>query len=215
MVDQIRVLLVDDHEVVRKGTRAYLDNLPDFDVVGEASSGIEAVRMVEELKPDVILMDLVMPGMDGVESTRRIKSINNSVEIVILTSFQDDSFIFPVLEAGALSFILKDSRLEDVAATLRLAKNKEAVLDPGVTSRVIKKLTGRHEDVPNPFIELTKREMDVLLLIAEGLSNNEIAQELVISENTVKSYVSNILSKLNLSDRTQAAVYAWRKGIVR
>ena len=215
MVDQIRVLLVDDHEVVRKGTRAYLDNLPDFDVVGEASSGIEAVRMVEELKPDVILMDLVMPGMDGVESTRRIKSINNSVEIVILTSFQDDSFIFPVLEAGALSFILKDSRLEDVAATLRLAKNKEAVLDPGVTSRVIKKFTGRHEDVPNPFIELTKREMDVLLLIAEGLSNNEIAQELVISENTVKSYVSNILSKLNLSDRTQAAVYAWRKGIVR
>jgi NarL family two-component system response regulator LiaR len=215
MVDPIRVLLVDDHEVVRKGTRAYLDNLTDFDVVGEADSGDEAVRMAEALKPDVILMDLVMPGLDGVDTTRRIKSVNPSVEIVILTSYHDDSYIFPVLEAGALSYILKDSRLEDVAETLRLALKQEAVLDPSIASRVIKKLTGRHEDIPNPFIELTEREMEVLLLIADGLSNNEIAEELVISEHTVKSYVSNILSKLDLKDRTQAAVYAWRKGIIR
>jgi NarL family two-component system response regulator LiaR len=215
MGDRIRVLIVDDHEVVRKGTRAYLDNLPDFNVIGEANSGDEAVRMSEMLKPDVILMDLVMPGMDGVDTTRRIKNINDMVEIVILTSYHDDSYIFPVLEAGARSYILKDSRLEDVAETLRLALKQEAVLDPSIASRVIKKLTGRHEDIPNPFIELTEREMDVLLLIAEGLSNNEIAEELVISEHTVKSYVSNILSKLGLKDRTQAAVYAWRKGIIR
>ena len=215
MVDRIRVLLVDDHEVVRKGTRAYLDNLPDFDVVGETSSGVEAVKMVEALEPDVVLMDLVMPGMDGVDTTRRIKSVHDTVEIVILTSYHDDSYIFPVLEAGALSYILKDNRLEDVAKALRLAVAGEAVLDPSIASRVVKKLTGRHEDVPNPFIELTEREMDVLLLIAEGYANSEIAEALVISEHTVKSYVSNILNKLNLKDRTQAAVYAWRKGIIR
>ena len=215
MSEKIQVLLVDDHEVVRKGTRAYLDNLSDFMVVGEASSGEEAVNLAAEFKPDVVLMDLVMPGMDGVETTRRLKEAYPETKIVILTSYHDDAYIFPVIEAGALSYILKDCRLEDVAEALRLAVKGEAVLDPDVASRVVRKLAGRHEDVPNPFIELTDREMDVLLLIADGLSNGEIAEDLVISEHTVKTYVSNIFSKLNLNDRTQAAVYAWRKGIKR
>jgi NarL family two-component system response regulator LiaR len=215
MSEQIRVLLVDDHEVVRKGTRAYLENLSDFKIVGEASSGEEAVGLAAALKPDVVLMDLIMPEMDGVETTRRLKAIHPETQIVILTSYHDDSDIFPVIEAGALSYLLKDSRLEEVAEALRLAVKNEAVLDPNVASRVVKKLAGRHEETPNPFIELTEREMDVLMLIADGLSNSKIAEELVISEHTVKTYVSNILSKLNLTDRTQAAVYAWRKGIKR
>jgi len=215
MAEKIRVLLVDDHEVVRKGTRAYLENLPEFEVVGEADSGEEAVRLAAGSKPDVVLIDLVMPGMDGVETTRKLKQVHPETNIVILTSFHEDSYIFPVIEAGALSYILKDSHLEEVAETLRLAVNNEAVLDPNVASRVVNKLAGRHEEVPNPFIELTEREMDVLVLIADGLSNSEIAEDLVISEHTVKTYVSNILSKLNLKDRTQAAVYAWRKGIKR
>ncbi len=214
-MERIRVLLVDDHEVVRNGMRAYLDSHPDFEVVGEAASGGEAVGLVKKLVPDVVLMDLVMPRMDGVEATRRVRDISPRTQVVVLTSYHDDEYVFPALQAGALSYVLKDSRMEEVAEALRLAARGEAHLHPRVASRVISELTGRRGEELNPFVELTDREMEVLKLIAEGLSNSEIAARLVISENTVKGYVSNILSKLHLNDRTQAAVYAWQKGIKR
>jgi NarL family two-component system response regulator LiaR len=195
--------------------RAYLDSHPDFEVVGEAASGGEAVGLVKKLVPDVVLMDLVMPRMDGVEATRRVRDISPRTQVVVLTSYHDDEYVFPALQAGALSYVLKDSRMEEVAEALRLAARGEALLHPRVASRVISELRGRRSEELNPFVELTDREMEVLKLIAEGLSNSEIAGRLVISENTVKGYVSNILSKLHLNDRTQAAVYAWQKGIKR
>jgi NarL family two-component system response regulator LiaR len=215
MNEAIRVLLVDDHEVVRNGMQAYLDSQPDFEVVGEASSGGEAVGLVQRLVPDVVLMDLVMPRMDGVEATRRIRDVSPRTQVVVLTSYHDDEYVFPALQAGALSYVLKSSRMEDVADAIRLASQGEALLHPQVASRVIQVLTGRRKEEINPFVELTDREMDVLHLIADGLSNREIAEQLIISENTVKGYVSNILSKLHLNDRTQAAVYAWQTGIKR
>jgi NarL family two-component system response regulator LiaR len=215
MNEAIRVLLVDDHEVVRNGMQAYLDSQPDFEVVGEASSGGEAVGLVQRLVPDVVLMDLVMPRMDGVEATRRIRDVSPRTQVVVLTSYHDDEYVFPALQAGALSYVLKSSRMEDVADAIRLASQGEALLHPQVASRVIQELTGRRKEEINPFVELTDREMDVLHLIADGLSNREIAEQLIISENTVKGYVSNILSKLHLNDRTQAAVYAWQTGIKR
>jgi len=211
----ITVLLVDDHEVVRSGMRAYLGSHPAFQVVGEAASGQEAVRLVEGLIPDVVLMDLVMPGMDGVEATRRVRAVSPRTQVVVLTSYHDDEYIFPALRAGAMSYILKDSRMEEVADALARAARGEAVLAPRVAARVVRELSGARGEEVNPFVELTDREMDVLRLIAEGLANSEIAERLVISEHTVKGYVSNVLSKLHLGDRTQAAVYAWRKGIVR
>jgi NarL family two-component system response regulator LiaR len=215
MSEKIRVILVDDHEVVRNGMRAYLDSRPDFEVVGEASSGAEAVGLVSQAVPDVVLMDLVMPRMDGVEATRRVRDISPHTQVVVLTSYHDDEYVFPALQAGALSYVLKDSRMEEVAEAIRLAAHGEALLHPRVAARVIKEVTGRRGQEINPYVELTDREMEVLKLIADGLSNSDIAARLVISENTVKGYVSNILSKLHLNDRTQAAVYAWQKGIKR
>jgi DNA-binding NarL/FixJ family response regulator len=215
MTSPITVLLVDDHEVVRQGVRAYLDAFPDFAVVGEAESGETAVRLALEHVPDVVLMDLVMPGMDGVETTRRVKDVSPRSQIVVLTSYHQDEHIFPALKAGAISYMLKDVKMTALAEAVRRAARGEATLHPRVAARVIQELHGpRHAEL-NPFTELTDREMDVLRLIANGLTNTKIAEQLVISENTVKGHVSNILSKLHLADRTQAAVYAWREGIVR
>ncbi len=215
MTSPITVLLVDDHQVVRQGVRAYLDALPDFTVVGEAESGETAVRIALEQVPDVVLMDLVMPGMDGVEATRKVKDVSPRTQIVVLTSFHQDEHIFPALKAGAISYILKDVKMAELAAAIRQAARGEATLHPRVAARVIQELHGpRHAEL-NPFTELTGREMQVLKLIANGLTNTKIAEQLVISPNTVKGHVSNILSKLHLADRTQAAVYAWREGIVR
>lgn len=209
------VLLVDDHEVVRAGMQAFLSTQPDLQIIGMASSGAEAVKLVADLVPDVVLMDLVMPEMDGVEATRRVRTASPRTQVVVLTSYHDDEFIFPALQAGAISYILKSSRMDEVASAIRLAAQGEAVLHPRVATRVLKELSGTRGEETNPFVELTERELDVLRLIAAGSSNADIAAQLVISEYTVKGYVSNILSKLHLSDRTQAAVYAWRKGIVR
>ena len=211
----VTVLLVDDHDVVRKGVHAYLDALPDFSVVGEAESGQAAVQLAREYVPDVALMDLVMPGMDGVEATRRVKNVSPRTQIVVLTSYHQDEHIFPALQAGAISYILKDVKMEDLAEAIRRAARGEATLHPRVAARVIQEFQGSRIEVFNPFTELTERELEVLRLIADGLPNGEIAERLVISENTVKGHVSNILSKLHLADRTQAAVYAWKKGIVR
>jgi NarL family two-component system response regulator LiaR len=210
----ITALIVDDHEVVRNGVRTYLNTLPEFEVVGEAATGEEAIELVEKLLPDVVLMDLIMPGMDGVEATRQIKSINSDTNVVVLTSYHEDEHIFPVLRAGATGYILKDTRMAKVADALRKAAQGETTLHPYVASRLIQEVNADKASHPNPFTELSQREMDVLKLIANGLSNADIANELIISENTVKSHVSNILSKLHLVDRTQAAVFAWQQGIV-
>ena len=211
----ITVLLVDDHEVVRSGVSAFLASQPDFEVVGEAKSGIEAVELTLKHVPDVVLMDLVMAKMDGVEATRQVKNVSPRTKIVVLTSYHQDEYIFPALQAGAISYILKDVKMDELADALRRASQGEATLHPRVASRVIQELHGANREELNPYTELTDREMEVLKLIAKGLSNSKIAEELVISVNTVKGHVSNILSKLHLADRTQAAVYAWKQGIVR
>lgn len=215
MSNPITVLLVDDHEVVRQGVRAYLDALSDFTVVGEAESGETALRLVEEFVPDVVLMDLVMPGIDGVEATRQLKIISPRTQVVALTSYHRDEHIFPALQAGVISYILKDVKMDALAEAIRQAAHGEATLHPQVAARVIREFHGSKHSELNPFTELTDREMEVLKLIANGLTNSKIAEQLVISRNTVKGHVSNILSKLHLADRTQAAVYAWREGVVR
>jgi two-component system, NarL family, response regulator LiaR len=215
MTEPISILIVDDHEVVRKGIRSYLDTLAEYSVVGEASTGEEAIHIVEEFIPDVVLMDLIMPGMDGVETTRRIKKISPRTQVVVLTSFHEDSHIFPALKAGATSYILKDMKMEKLVESLKRAVAGEVTLHPLVAKRVLQNFQGDDPEEQPLYAELTDREQEVLRLIANGLSNSEIAGKLVISENTVKGHVSNILSKLHLADRTQVAVFAWQKGIVR
>ncbi len=215
MTRPITVLIVDDHEVVRSGVRAFLDALPDIAVIGEANSGEDAVEAALEHAPDVVLMDLVMDQIDGVEATRKVKNASPRTQVVVLTSYHQDEFIFPALQAGAISYILKDIQMDELADAIRRAADGEATLHPQVASRVIQEIHGAKSEELNPYTELTDREMEVLKLIASGMSNSEIADHLVISENTVKGHVSNILSKLHLVDRTQAAVYAWQQGIVR
>ena len=215
MTESISVLLVDDHAMVRQGVKAFLITQPDLSVVGEAGSGEEAVKLAEQQIPDVILMDLIMPDMDGVETTRRVKQVSPRSQIVVLTSYHEDEHIFPALKAGALSYILKDVSAEELASAVRKAAVGEAILHPRVAARVIRELRGSHAEKFNPFTELSERELEVLKLIADGMSNAEMAAKLVLSEKTIKGHVSNILSKLHLVDRTQAAVYAWREGVVR
>lgn len=214
MPDSISVLLVDDHAMVRQGVKAFLVTQPDLSVVGEAGSGEEAVALAAQSIPDVILMDLIMPDMDGVEATRKVKQVSPRSQIVVLTSYHEDEHIFPALKAGALSYILKDVSAEELASAVRKAAAGEAVLHPRVAARVIKELQGKRGENLNPFTELSERELEVLKLIADGMSNAEMAAKLVLSEKTIKGHVSNILSKLHLADRTQAAVYAWREGVV-
>ena len=215
MTEPITVLIVDDHEVVRNGIRGYLDTLPEYEVVGEAESGEQAVDLVTQLVPDVILMDLMLTGMDGVEATRIVKNISPRTQIVVLTSYHDDSLIFPALKAGAISYILKDMKKNKLAEAITKAHNGEVILHPKVASRVLQNIRKDSDKDSIIYTELTERELDVLKLIASGFSNSQIAEELVISENTVKGHVSNILSKLHLGDRTQAAVFAWQQGIVK
>jgi NarL family two-component system response regulator LiaR len=215
MTDPITILIVDDHEVVRKGVRGYLDTLAEFEVVAEAQSGEQAVDLAQKYVPDVILMDLVLPGMDGVETTRIIKNTSPRTQIVVLTSFHDDALVFPALKAGAISYILKDMKMDKLAEVVRKAHRGEVILHPKVAARVLHNIRKENQASEEIFTELTDREMEVLKLIAKGYSNSQIAEDLVISENTVKGHVSNILSKLHLADRTQAAVYAWKQGIVK
>lgn len=215
MAEEITVLLVDDHALVRQGVRAFLQTQEDINVVAEASNGDEAVREAAEHAPDVALMDLIMPGTDGVEATRRLKDRSPRTRVIVLTSYHDDEHIFPAIRAGALSYILKEVGPEELAEAIRKAAAGEAVLHPRVASRVVRELHGAGSDTPNAYRELSSRELEVLRLIADGLANSEIAARLYVSEKTVKSHVGNILSKLHLADRTQAAVYAWRQGVVR
>ena len=215
MSEPITVLLVDDHAMVRQGVRAFLETQPDIAVVAEADSGEEAVRLAVAHAPDVALMDLIMPGMDGVEATRRLTARSPRTNVVVLTSYHDDEHVFPAIRAGALSYVLKEVGPDELAETVRKAATGEAVLHPRVAARVVRELHGHRRDESNVFHDLSDRELEVLKLIAEGLSNAEISGRLFISEKTTKNHVSNILGKLHLADRTQAAVYAWRQGVVR
>ena len=214
MADKISLLITDDHALVRQGIRAFLELQPDLTVIGEADSGEAAVRMASELAPDVVLMDLVMPGIGGVEATRQVKQVSPHSQIIVLTSYHEDEYIFPALRAGALSYVLKDIGPDELADTVRKAARGESMLHPRVASRVVEELRGARRDTPNLFTDLSDRELEVLRLIADGLSNAEIASKLVISEKTVKGHVSNILGKLHMMDRTQAAVLAWQQGLV-
>jgi NarL family two-component system response regulator LiaR len=215
MSEPITVLIVDDHLLVRQGVRAFLETQQDIRVLGDAGSGDEAIQLATELVPDVVLMDLVMPGMDGVEATRLLRRTSPRSQVLVLTSYHQDEHIFPAIRAGALSYLLKDVSPVELAEAVRKAARGEAVLHPRIAARVVQELHGARTEALNPFSDLSERELEVLRLIADGMGNGEIAQRLVISEKTVKSHVSNILSKLHVADRTQAAVYAWREGVMR
>jgi NarL family two-component system response regulator LiaR len=181
--------------------------------VGEAGSGEEGVQIAAQLLPDVVLMDLVMPGIDGVETTRRLKAASPSSRVIVLTSFADDNKVFPAIKAGAISYLLKDISPEELAQAIRAAQRNEAVLHPEVAAKLMQEFSAPKSSEP-PVDQLTPREMDVLRLVAKGMSNKEIAEKLIISEKTTKTHLSNILSKLHLADRTQVAIYALRKRLV-
>jgi NarL family two-component system response regulator LiaR len=215
MPDPITVMIVDDHDMVRQGAAGYLRAQRDITVVAEAGTGEEAVKLAQEHVPDVVLMDLVMPGMDGVEATRQIKDLSPRTHIIVLTSYHDDEFIFPALQAGAISYLLKDVKASELVEAIRRAASGEATLHPRIAARLVQEFQSEDLTTSSPFTALTEREMEVLKLIARGHNNDKIAEELVISVGTVKGHVSNILGKLHLADRTQAAVFAWQEGIVR
>ncbi|MBX0327934.1 response regulator transcription factor [Oscillochloris sp. ZM17-4] len=212
-MDAITVMLIDDHRVVRQGLRDFLELQDDIEVVGEASSGAEGVQLARDLLPDVVLMDLVMPGIDGVETTRQVKTVSPSSKVIVLTSFSDDNKVFPAIKAGAISYLLKDISPEELAHAIRAAQRNEAVLHPEVAAKLMQEFSAPRSSEA-PVDQLTPREMDVLRLVAKGMSNKEIADTLIISEKTTKTHISNILSKLHLADRTQVAIYALRKRLV-
>lgn len=213
MEEIIKVLLVDDHEMVRMGLAAYLSTEPNIEVVGEASNGEEGVRLAEQFKPDVILMDLVMAGMDGIEATRRIRKAQPGSKVIVLTSFIDDEKVYPVIEAGAFSYLLKTSRAPEIVQAIQQAFRGQAVFESQITDKIMTRMRGENAELPH--IQCTPREMDVLKLIGEGKSNQDIADELFIGIKTVKTHVSNVLSKLGVDDRTQAAIYAYKHGICK
>lgn len=213
-----RVLLVDDQALVRGGFRMILESRPDLDVVGEAADGAEAVRLTASARPDVVLMDVRMPELDGVEATRRIVASGSPARIVILTTFDLDEYVYAALRAGASGFMLKDVRPAELVEAVRVVARGEALLAPSVTRRLLDRFADRlpGDDAPPPALdELTARELEVLRLVARGLSNAEIAQRLVLTEATVKTHVSSVLRKLGLRDRVQAVVAAYEHGIVR
>ena len=209
---KLRVLLVDDHAVVRQGLRAYLELQSDIEVCGEAGNATHATELAKQLQPDVALVDMEMPGGDGIQATRSIRSVSPQTQVVILTSSTDESSVRPALEAGAVSYQLKDVGGAELVDTVRRAARGETVLHPRVAAGLVRSL--RSEPRPDPQVNLSVREREVLLLIAEGLSNQSIADRLGIGEATVKTHVGNLLSKLELTDRTQAAVWAWRQKLV-
>lgn len=207
----IRVLLVDDHEMVRLGLSAYLASQPDIEVVGEAANGEEGVRLALEHRPDVITMDLVMEGMSGIEATQQLCEKMDQPKIIVLTSFIDDDKVYPVLEAGAMSYLLKTAKAQEIAEAIRQAAKGEPVLATKVTGKMLSRF--RHSE-PALHDALTDRELEILQLIASGKSNQEIADALFITVKTVKSHLTNIFGKLEVEDRTQAAIYAHRNGLM-
>jgi len=208
----IRVLIADDHAIVRKGIRALLATERDIEVVGEANDGAEAIVQAKALRPDVILMDLVMPKLDGIEATRQIMSSQMRVRILVLTSFAADDKVFPAIKAGALGYLLKDTGPDDLVQAIHQVYRGQPTLEPSIARKVLSELSHPPKE-PLTVDPLTERELDVLRQVSQGKSNKEIAEQLVIAEMTVRAHVSNILSKLHLASRTQAALYALRKGI--
>jgi len=219
MGDEIRVLVADDQRLVREGLHVLLDLIPDIRVVGEAGDGIEAVERTRQIQPDVVLMDVQMPGLDGVAATRRIQESCPGVRVIILTTFDDDEYVFDGLRAGAVGYLLKDVRSEQLAEAIRAAAQGEAFIQPSVTRKVVAEFTRLTERErlrrEQPLVDpLSARELEVLALVAEGLSNQEIADRLYIATGTVKNHVSNILSKLGARDRTQAMLRAQEIGLL-
>ncbi len=208
-MDKISVLIADDHPVVRQGLHSFLQLQDDLEIVGEAADGLEAVEKVAELLPDVVLMDLVMPKVDGIAAIRRITALSPSTRVLVLTSFSDDEKVFSAIKAGALGYLMKDSSPADLADAIRAVYHGEPSLDPAIAKKLMDQLSKGEEVIAEE--DLTMREKEVLRLIARGNSNKEIAASLQISEKTVKNHVTNILQKLHLSDRTQAALYAVRR----
>lgn len=208
----IKILFADDHEMVRIGVSAYLSTQPDMEVVAEADDGTTAVEKALELRPDIILMDLVMKEMDGIEATKRIISEWPEAKIIIVTSFLDDEKVYPALEAGATSYMLKTSKASKIADAIRATYKGESILEPEVTGKIMTKMRQGNEGALHD--QLTKRELEILMLMAEGKSNQDIADELYIALKTVKVHVSNILGKLEVQDRTQAVIYAFQHNLV-
>jgi len=212
--ERVRVLIVDDHAVVREGLKNYLAALAGFEVVGEASNGSEAVQAAKRLRPQVVLMDLVMPVMDGIEATRTLHEAQPDIKVIVLTSFADDDKLFPALKAGAVAYLLKDVGPRDLADAISAAARGETRLHPEVSRRLVAGIAGGAAEAgQKPEDQLTEREMEVLKCLAQGRSNKEIGAELFISEKTVKTHVGSILDKLGLADRTQAALYAVKHGL--
>ncbi len=211
----ISVLVVEDHPLVRRGIVGFLSTQPDFAVVAEAGDGVEALRLVAKHRPDVAVIDLQLPRIHGVEAIRRLTREHPGTQVVVLTSHEGDADIFPAIHAGALSYLLKEATPDELASAVRAAAAGEAVLHPRVAARVVAELRGERHQAPNALRDLTERELEVLRLLGEGLTNAEIARRLVIGEKTVKTHVSATLMKLQLADRTQAAVHAWRHGVLR
>ena len=208
----IKILLVDDHEMVRIGVSAYLQIQPDMEVIGEAVNGLEAVEKALELRPDIILMDMVMPVMNGAEATKAIIEQWPEAKVMIVTSFLDDDKVYPALEAGAISYILKTSNAKRIADAIRETLKGQTVLEPEVTTKMMQRMrTGNETQLHD---DLTERELEILLLLTEGKTNQTIADELFIAVKTVKTHVSNLLSKLEVQDRTQAVIYAFKHELV-
>ncbi|MFE7326908.1 response regulator [Streptomyces sp. NPDC057565] len=214
----VRVVLADDQPLVRAALEMVISETPDVEVVGEAATGAEAVRLAEELDPDVVVMDIRMPGMDGIEATRLVTAGSGDARVVVLTTFDDDDYVYAALRAGASGFLVKDMALDDILAAIRVVAAGDALIAPSVTRRLIAEFAGRREPAPVPAARqlggITDREREILTLVGRGLSNTEIAAELVISVATVKTYVTRLLSKLDARDRVQLVILAYETGLV-